>query len=157
MNPENLSKTLGKILVEKKMRLAVAESCTGGMIGSTITDVAGASRYFLGGVITYNNRIKSSILGVSLKTLNNYGAVSSQTVTAMAYAVQKLMKADCSIAVSGIAGPGGGTSEKPVGLVFIGISVRNVVKIFRRRFKGTRENIRKMTVKESLRLLIQLL
>lgn len=157
MNPENLSKTLGKILVEKKMRLAVAESCTGGMIGSTITDVPGASRYFLGGVITYNNRIKSSILGVSQKTLNNYGAVSSQTVTAMAYAVQKLMKADCSIAVSGIAGPGGGTSEKPVGLVFIGISVRNVVKIFRRRFKGTRENIRKMTVKESLRLLIQLL
>lgn len=155
MNPENLSKTLGKILVEKKMRLAVAESCTGGMIGSTITDVAGASRYFLGGVITYNNRIKSSILGVSLKTLNNYGAVSSQTVTAMAYAVRKLMKADCSIAVSGIAGPGGGTSEKPVGLVYIGIAVKNTVKSFKYRFKGTRHQIRRQAVEEALKRLVR--
>ncbi|MGA2508321.1 MAG: CinA family protein [Chitinispirillaceae bacterium] len=157
MNSKNLSTTLGRILLEKKMTLAVAESCTGGMIGSAITDIAGASRYFLGGIIAYDTNIKKSVLHVPRTTLNKYGAVSRQTVTAMAHAVRKLMKADCSIAVSGIAGPGGGTREKPVGLVYIGIAVKNSVKSFKYRFKGTRENIRKQTVKEALRLLIRLL
>jgi PncC family amidohydrolase len=157
MNPENLSKTLGKILGEKKMRLAVAESCTGGMIGSAITDVAGSSRYFLGGVIAYDNRIKRDILKVPRTTLKKYGAVSSQTVIAMAHAVRKLMKADCSIAISGIAGPGGATKEKPVGLVYIGIAVKNTAKSFKYRFKGTRERIRQQTVEEALKRLVLLL
>ena len=157
MNSKNLSKTLGEILVEKRMTLAVAESCTGGMIGSTITDIAGASRYFLGGIIAYDNRIKRLFFQIPRTTLNKYGAVSRQTVMAMTHAVQRLMNADCSIAVSGIAGPGGGTGEKPVGLVYIGIAVKSTIKIFCCRFKGTRENIRKQTVKEALRLLIQLL
>jgi PncC family amidohydrolase len=155
MKPENLSKTLGKILVEKRMTIAVAESCTGGMIGSAITAVPGASHYFLGGVIAYNNRIKKCILKVSREVINNYGVVCGQTVAAMARGVRQLMKSDCAIAVSGVAGPGGGTKKKPVGLVYIGIEMENSIKIFRRRYKGTRTDVRKRTVEEALRLLIQ--
>ena len=155
MNTTSYTKSLGKILKKNRLTLAVAESCTGGMIGGAITDHAGASEYFHGGVIAYDNRIKCDILGVSEKILEAQGAVSSETVTAMAKGVQKLMNADCAIAVSGVAGPGGGTKEKPVGLVYIGIAVKKRYSIFECRFKGTRAEIRKKTVAESLKRLIE--
>ncbi|MDR2727875.1 MAG: CinA family protein, partial [Chitinispirillales bacterium] len=115
---------LGSLLKRKSLTLAVAESCTGGLIGGAVTSVSGSSDYFLGGVISYDNRIKSDILGVSAHDLEKYGAVSGQVVCAMAYGVAKLFKCDCSVSVSGIAGPGGGTKEKPVGLVYFGAFFR---------------------------------
>jgi PncC family amidohydrolase len=157
MNIENLSKRIGKILFEKRMTLAVAESCTGGMIGGAITDAPGASLYFIGGVIAYDNRIKKDILRVPQAMISNYGAVSGQTVAAMARGGRRLMKADCALAVSGVAGPDGGLKEKPVGLVYIAIAVKSAVKSFKYRFRGTRSRIRRKAVQESLQRLIQLL
>jgi PncC family amidohydrolase len=154
-NTKTLSENLGRILKKKSLTLAVAESCTGGMIGGAITEIAGSSEYFLGGIISYDNSIKRDILGVSQKVLEQYGAVSGQTVIAMAKGVQGLMKADCAIAVSGVAGPGGGTKEKPVGLVYIGIAIGKQCWSFVCRFKGTRTEIRKKTVSEGLRRLIE--
>lgn len=150
-----LSKKLGSILKNKKLTLAIAESCTGGMIGGAITEVAGSSEYFLGGVIAYDNRIKRDILGVPEKVLSKFGAVSGETVLAMAKGVQKLMNTDCAIAVSGVAGPGGGTKDKPVGLVYIGIAVNKKCWSFEYRFTGTREEIREKTVGEGLKRMIE--
>ena len=152
MYTKTLSQKLGLILKKKSMTLAIAESCTGGMIGGVITDIAGSSEYFLGGVISYDNRIKRDLLGVPEKVLEQYGAVSRQTVIAMAKGVQRLMKADCALAVSGVAGPGGGTKEKPVGLVYIGIAVGKQCRSFVCRFKGTRADIRSKTVREGLKV-----
>jgi PncC family amidohydrolase len=157
MNIQHLSKKAGNILAKRRMTLAVAESCTAGMIGVAITDVSGSSRYFPGGVIAYDNRIKRSILKVTRATLDRHGAVSGQTVAAMARGVTRLFKTDCAIAVSGVAGPDGGTKEKPVGLVYIAVMVRKIVKTFVYRFSGTRAGIRRLTVEESLRQLIRLL
>lgn len=150
-----LSRTLGTILRKNHMTLAVAESCTGGMVGAAITEIPGASDYFPGGVVAYDNRIKNGVLKVPKAILDRYGAVSGPTVIAMAKGVRKLMKADCAIAVSGVAGPGGGTKEKPVGLVYIGIAVKLRCWSFACRFKGTRLKIRELTVVESLKRLIE--
>ncbi len=155
MNADNFSKRLGTVLRKKRMTLAVAESCTGGLIGGAVTETAGASDYFLGGVIAYDNSIKEEVLKVPRMTLEKYGAVSGQTVAAMACGVQKLAKADCAIAVTGIAGPGGGTKQKPVGLVYIGIAVKNSSEVFECRFKGTRKQIREKTVREGMRRLVR--
>ncbi|HEX7510996.1 MAG TPA: nicotinamide-nucleotide amidohydrolase family protein, partial [Chitinivibrionales bacterium] len=113
------SKKLGALLIEKGLTLSVAESCTGGMIGAAITSVAGSSKYFKGGVIAYANEIKEKVLGVPKELLETKGAVSAEVVEVMARGVAELCKTQCGIAVSGIAGPDGGTDEKPVGLVFI--------------------------------------
>jgi PncC family amidohydrolase len=151
------AETLGTILRKKRLTLATAESCTGGMIGAAITDIAGSSDYFLGGVIAYDNRIKTGVLGVPAMILKRHGAVSGETVIAMAKGAQRLMKTDCAIAVSGVAGPGGGTKEKPVGLVFIGIAVNKKAVVFKCQFTGSRNEIRVKTVEESIRRLIKLL
>lgn len=111
-------------LKEKGLTLACAESCTGGLVGKRITDVSGASEVFLGGCITYANEIKVKLLGVREETLRRYGAVSEQTATEMAAGVRRALGADIGVSVTGIAGPGGGTNEKPVGTVFVGISSR---------------------------------
>jgi len=157
MNIQHLSKKAGNILAKKRMTLAVAESCTGGMIGVAITDVPGSSRYFPGGVIAYDNRIKRSVLKVPQATLDRHGAVSGQTVIAMARGVKRLFKTDCAIAVSGVAGPDGGTKDKPVGLVYIAVVARNIAKKYECSFSGTRAGIRRQTVEESLWRLIRLL
>ena len=153
MKSLNTSQSLGKILEHKNMTLAVAESCTGGMVGGMITAVPGSSRYFVGGVIAYDDRIKRSVLGVPGSLLRRYGAVSVQTVIAMARGVKRIFKTDCAIAVSGIAGPGGGTKEKPVGLVVIGAAVKKNVRVSEIRIKGNRQQVRRKTVEESLKLL----
>lgn len=157
MKKYKLSEKLGKLLIKKDMSLAVAESCTGGMIGGVITAVAGSSRYFRGGVIAYDNSVKHDLLKVPQSTIDKFGAVNGETVRAMARGAQRLLRTDCAIAVSGIAGPGGGTNEKPVGLVYIGIAVKRNIWDFECRFKGTRQQIRLKAVEHALKRLYQLL
>src|SRR6185295_14568319 len=112
---------VGNLLHEHGLRLVLAESCTGGLLGSRITDVPGSSEYFLGSVVAYAYETKVALLGVSWDTLNSKGAVSRETVLEMARGIRDSMNADISVAVSGIAGPGGGTPEKPVGTTWIGL------------------------------------
>ena len=112
---------VGTLLHQRGLKLVLAESCTGGLLGSRITDVAGSSEYFLGGVIAYAYEAKVALLGVSWDTLNSKGAVSRETVLEMSRGARKAMGADVAVAVSGIAGPGGGTPEKPVGTTWIGL------------------------------------
>jgi PncC family amidohydrolase len=157
MNITLLSKRLGTLLKKKHLTLAVAESCTGGLLGAAITEVPGSSAYFMGGVISYDNRIKSALLNVPAATLRKQGAVSQETVVAMARGAQKLMSVDCAVAVSGVAGPGGGTKKNPVGLVYIGIAVNNNVFTFECRFGGNRKEIREKTVETALKLAAALL
>ena len=127
---------------KKNLTLALAESCTGGMIASIITGIPGASEFFLGGVVTYSNRSKADLLNVDSEILEKYGAVSFQTAEAMVKGAKKLFNSDITVAVTGIAGPTGGTVEKPVGLVFIAVDFNNETKIIRNLFKGTRNEIR---------------
>jgi PncC family amidohydrolase len=155
MGAGNLSKLLGAVCRKKKLTLAVAESCTGGMIGSAVTETAGASDYFLGGVIAYDDRIKREVLNVPRALLAKHGAVSRETAGAMARGVRKLFGAGCAVAVTGIAGPGGGTKQKPVGLVYIGIATKKASAVFACRFSGTRKQIREKTTVESLRRIIE--
>lgn len=113
---------IGMILSERKQSLVTAESCTGGLIASRITDVAGSSAYFWGGIVAYSYEVKAALLGVSWDTLNNKGAVSRETVIEMARGARNILKADIAVSVSGIAGPGGGTPDKPVGTVWVGLA-----------------------------------
>jgi PncC family amidohydrolase len=145
---------LGQLLSEKNMTCAVAESCTGGMIGGAITTVAGSSEWFRGGVIAYTNDIKIKLLGVSAETLKKKGAVSAETVVSMAVGAAHFCEADCSIAVSGIAGPSGGTPEKPVGLVYIGCWVNGKATAIKHHFSGDRTAVRTATIKAALEHLI---
>ena len=124
-NEDTLASVVGKLLTQKKQTISVAESCTGGGIGAMLTEVAGSSLYFYGGVIAYSNQIKINQLGVSPQTLEKYGAVSPQVAEAMAKGVQAKMNTNWSISVTGIAGPDGGSEEKPVGLIYIGIASPN--------------------------------
>ncbi|HQY20770.1 MAG TPA: competence/damage-inducible protein A [Ignavibacteria bacterium] len=120
----DLENVIGQILKERNLKLALAESCTGGRISSRIVSVPGSSEYYLGGVCTYSNEMKISILGVNEDTLNKFGAVSKETATELAECVRKITDADYAISTTGIAGPTGGTEEKPVGLVWIGFADR---------------------------------
>lgn len=113
---------IGKLLNERSLTLAAAESCTGGLVSSRITDVAGSSAYFLGGIVSYSNEAKASLLGVSWDTLNQKGAVSKETVIEMARGARRVFNTDIAVSVSGIAGPGGGTPDKPVGTVWVGLA-----------------------------------
>ena len=130
---QTMEQIVGKLLKEKGKKLSTAESCTGGYIAHRITSVPGSSAYFEGSLITYSYEIKEHILGVKKETLNQYGAVSEQVVLAMAEAARKQFNTDYAIAASGIAGPSGGTNEKPVGTVWIAISTPN--KTFAKRFQ----------------------
>lgn len=116
----SLAEVVGKLLVDKNLTIATAESCTGGMLSNEITDIAGSSRYMLGGVVAYSNDVKKNLLGVSQNSLNQYGAVSKAVALQMAKGVAKHLGADIGVSTTGIAGPGGGTEEKPVGLVWMG-------------------------------------
>ncbi|MBN9391247.1 MAG: CinA family protein [Chloroflexi bacterium] len=116
-----LEKTVGEKLIKTGLKLASAESCTGGLVGHRLTNIAGSSVYYLGGVISYDNSVKQNVLQVPAEILNTVGAVSEQCALAMAHGVRKLLGADLAISTTGIAGPGGATPDKPVGLVFIGL------------------------------------
>lgn len=122
-----LEEEIGELLKAKNLSLSTAESCTGGGIAALITSVPGSSEYFSGGIVAYSNEIKESLLHVSTETLAKYGAVSCETVVEMAKGAMKTLKTDCAVATSGIAGPGGGTPEKPVGVVWIAVAYKNEI------------------------------
>lgn len=138
------------LLLEKDLTISVCESCTGGMLGATITNIAGSSRYFLGGIIAYSDRVKKNVTGVSSGTLERYGAVSAQTAKEMAHAVKQRMKSDIGVAVTGVAGPGGGTAKKPVGLVYIAVAFREKMVVRRFLFAGGRQAVRRLSVQNAL-------
>ena len=122
---------VGELLKAKNFSLSTAESCTGGGIAALITSVPGSSEYFKGGIVAYSNEIKADLLHVSVETLAQHGAVSRETVVEMVKGAMKALKTDCAVATSGIAGPGGGTAEKPVGTVWIAAAYKNEIVTFR--------------------------
>jgi len=139
---EALEEVVGKLLAASGKTLSVAESCTGGLIGMRLTDIPGSSAYFIEGVVAYSNEAKMRTLSVSEETLSEFGAVSSETAAAMAAGVRERAKTDYAISVTGIAGPDGGTAEKPVGTVFIGYSDPSKSKTMKLVLPGDRELIR---------------
>jgi len=140
---------------ERGLRIATAESCTGGLVAGVLTEIAGASDVVERGFVVYSNAAKESMLGVSASTLKRYGAVSAETAIAMAAGALKNSEADISVAITGIAGPGGGTKQKPVGLVHFAVARRNHKGIARRRLYGKigRRRVRERSVAEALELL----
>jgi len=136
---DTLEECIGRLLQGTGMTISTAESCTGGMIASLLTSVPGSSEYFLGSVVSYANSVKNAVLGVSESIIARHGAVSGECVAEMAQGVRKLTGSDFSIATSGIAGPGGGSTDKPVGLVWIGVSSQKGTETFRMQFKGDRK------------------
>ncbi|HBQ29043.1 MAG TPA: hypothetical protein DD719_06610 [Desulfotomaculum sp.] len=150
---EQKKEAVARILAVKRITLAVAESCTGGLIAVLLTDVAGSSQYFLGGIVAYANLVKEKVLGVSAEILQTYGAVSEQTAMAMAYGVKNLLEANVGLSVTGIAGPEGGSLLKPVGLVYIALVAPkgNCCQEFR--FNGTRLDIRQNAAEAGLTML----
>lgn len=149
-----LEEALGEVLREKRATVAVAESCTGGLISHRMTNVPGSSEYFERGVVAYSNKAKVDFLGVSEETLSSCGAVSSETAMAMAYGIRKAASATFGLAVTGIAGPGGGTPEKPVGLVFIAIAGPKGIEVTGSRFDGERAEIKEKTAEAALTWLL---
>ena len=125
MKPEE---KIGELLKSKNLSLSTAESCTGGSIAALVTSIPGSSEYFNGGIVAYSNEVKMSLLHVSAETLEKYGAVSRETVIEMVKGAMKALKTDCAVATSGIAGPGGGTAEKPVGTVWIAAAYKNEIR-----------------------------
>jgi len=139
---EELEEVVGQLLLQNHLTIALAESCTGGLIGSRLTNVPGSSAYFLGGVVAYDNRVKESVLGVPKGLLETYGAVSAETAVAMAKGARGVLQADLGLGVTGIAGPVGGTAEKPVGLVYIALAAPGGVDCRRFLFPGERPGVR---------------
>lgn len=151
---EVLEVALGETLREKKATIAVAESCTGGLISDRITNVPGSSAYFERGIVAYSNQAKIDYLGVSEKILEDHGAVSSETAMAMASGIKKAANATFGLAVTGIAGPGGGTAEKPVGLVYIALAGPYGTEVSGFRFDGDRAGIKAKTAEAALSLVV---
>ena len=154
-NLDELASRVIEIFREKGLSLALAESCTGGMIAETITNVAGASDIFYGSAVTYVNGAKEHILGVARETLEKHGAVSSECAEEMACGARSVYGADVAMSVTGIAGPGGGSEAKPVGTVWFGLATKDGAETFRRRFDGDRAAVRRQTVEEVLRRLAE--
>ena len=154
----SLNQKIVSLLKRKKLKIAVAESCTGGMLSNKITSVSGSSKVFTLGLVTYSNQAKISILKVPKKIISKYGAVSVQCCLAMVNNLSKISKVKSCVSITGIAGPKGGSKQKPVGLVYIGIRVGKKVVINKCNFKNKgRLFIQKQTVKKTLNLLIKLI
>ena len=154
---ESLDIRIGKLLKERKLKLALAESCTGGLVGDRITNISGSSEYFLGGVVAYAYEAKVALLGVSWDTLNSKGAVSRETVLEMARGARKALDADIAVSISGIAGPGGATLDKPVGTTWIGLVTADGewTKLFQ--FSGNREQNKASAADAALQVLLDYL
>ena len=144
---------IGEILTKKNFTIACAESCTGGLLASKLTDVAGSSAYVQGGIVSYSNEVKISVLHVKEETIKTFGAVSEQTAREMAMNVRKLMNTDIGVSITGLAGLGGGTVEKPVGTVYIGISGINGDIVQKFNFSGSRTEIKEKAAESALKLL----
>ena len=155
---KKLSKNIIRILKKKRLKLAVAESCTGGMLSSTITSISGSSKIFKVGLVTYSNESKTILLKVPKKIIQKYGAVSDKCCLNMVNNLNKISKVDIAISITGIAGPHGGTKIKPVGLVYIGIKKGNKTQINKYLFKNKgRSKIQRSAVKKSLELILRIL
>ena len=151
-------KSLVKILNKKKLKISFAESCTGGLLSSSITSVSGASKVFNLGLVTYSNQAKIKFLKVNKNIIKKYGAVSHECCLAMVDGLSKISKANINVSITGIAGPNGDTKRKPVGLVYIGIKKGNKIQINRCFFKNkTRSSIQMATVKKTLKLVIRII
>lgn len=150
---EKIERAIVRLLTAQKRTLALAESCTGGFIANQITNVPGASKIFLGGVVAYSNDVKRKFLGVRAKTLERHGAVSEATAAEMAQGARKRFRADFAIAVTGIAGPSGGTKTKPTGTVFIALSGAFGTLVEHKINRLSREQFKKTTARQALELL----
>lgn len=154
---KTVAQVLGQLLRERELTVSSAESCTGGNIAHCITRVPGSSAYYLGSIVSYSNDVKADVLGVSRNTINRHGAVSKDVVEEMAKGVAKLMRSNCSIATSGIAGPNGGTRLKPVGTVWIAVKYKDVVVSECQCFPGDRDKVIESATNHAMVMLIKLL
>ena len=151
-------KSLIKILNKKKLKISFAESCTGGLLASSVTSISGSSKIFNLGLITYSNQAKIKVLKVNKDIIKKYGAVSYECCSAMVKNLSKISKANINVSITGIAGPNGGTKEKPVGLVYIGVKKGDKIEIKKCLFKSKkRSSIQKATVKKALRLILRII
>lgn len=155
MNEKPLEVLVGELLRKHGLRLAVAESCTGGLVGHLITNVPGSSTYYMGSITAYAYEAKVRLLGVRWETLEKYGAVSKETVLEMAFGVRKVLAADIGLSISGIAGPGGGTPDKPVGLTWVGLSADGVDEAWRFIWPGDRLAVKEQSAQAVLQLLVE--
>tara|TARA_B100001540_G_scaffold259089_1_gene237321 strand:- start:35 stop:505 length:471 start_codon:yes stop_codon:yes gene_type:complete len=155
---KKLTQKLVKILTKKKLTVSFAESCTGGLLSSTITSVSGSSKVFNMSIISYSNKAKTKLLRVPKKTINKYGAVSHETCFLMVKNLNKISKSDISVSITGVAGPKGGTKQKPVGLVYIGIKKGNRTIIKKNLFKNkNRNSIQKSTVNIAHKMILNMI
>ena len=151
-------KSLIKILTKKKLKISFAESCTGGLLASSITSISGSSKIFNLGLVTYSNQAKIKVLKVNKDIIKKYGAVSHECCSAMVKNLSKISKANINVSITGIAGPNGGTKEKPVGLVYIGVKKGDKIEIKKCLFKSKkRSSIQKATVKKALSLILRII
>ena len=149
-------KSLIKILTKKKLKISFVESCTGGLLASSVTSISGASKVFNLGLVTYSNQAKIKVLKVNKNVIKKYGAVSHECCSAMVKNLSKISKANINISITGIAGPKGGTKEKPVGLVYIGVKKGNKIQVNKCLFKAkNRSLIQKATVRKALNLILR--
>jgi PncC family amidohydrolase len=152
-----LEEIVGRLLTEQGLTIAVAESCTGGLIAHQLTNVSGSSAYFIGGVVAYSNQVKERVLGVSGETLAAYGAVSEQCAREMARGARRLFDTDVAISSTGIAGPTGGTPQKPVGLVYVALAAPDLERCERHLWRGDRLENKHLTSEAALEMLRQYL
>ena len=154
----NLSLKIVKLLTKNKLTLSFAESCSGGLLSSSITSISGSSKVFNMGFVTYSNNAKVKLLKVPKKTITKYGAVSYETCLSMVKNLSKISKSNISISITGVAGPKGGTKEKPVGLVYIGLKKGNKTIVKKNLFKNKKRiSIQKATVKQALKMIFNVL
>ena len=154
----NLSLKIVKLLTSKGLRVSLAESCTGGLLSSSITSISGSSKVFNMGLVTYSNNAKVKLLKVPKKTINKYGAVSYETCLSMVKNLSKISKSNISISITGVAGPNGGTKEKPIGLVYIGLKKGRKTIIKKNLFNSKKRIlIQKATVNQALKLILNIL
>lgn len=149
---ETLEDAVGRLLIERGLTLATAESCTGGLLGNRITNVAGSSEYYLGGIVSYSDAAKMSLLGVSQETLKEFGAVSEETAKEMAAGARRVLQSDVGVSITGIAGPTGGTEDKPVGLVYIAVDVAGDVAVRKFVFSEDRRYNKEISAQAALNL-----
>ncbi len=154
LNISSLAKKTVSVCIEKNVTFGTAESCTGGLISAFVTDVAGASAVFFGSIVSYDNSIKEKLLGVHAKTLAEKGAVSPETAMEMSQGALCALGVDLAVSVTGIAGPGGGTAKKPVGLVYISVASKKGSLVTENHFSGDRETVRLQTAERALSLLL---
>ncbi len=156
MTLRSKTKTLQKKFIKNNLSLALAESCTGGLLSAHITENPGTSKFFLGGVVCYANSAKRGLLGVPGKVIQKKGAVSKETALHMAKGARHFFRSSWAVAITGIAGPEGGTKIKPVGLVFFAVVGPKIVKVEKRNFKGSRKKIQRAAAEHALALLLKL-